>query len=50
MSVQCIPPEPIFYIEKLGFAGVYLTFLFLIQNIHCLGEEVLMCTHNVCFE
>ena len=23
------------YIEKLGFAGVYLFFLFLIQNIHC---------------
>ena len=24
-----------FYIEKLGFAGEYLIFLFLIQNIHC---------------
>ena len=24
-----------YYIEKLDFAGVYLIFLFLIQNIHC---------------
>ena len=32
MSVKCIPH---FYIAKLGFAGVYLVFLFLIQNIHC---------------
>ena len=24
-----------FYIEKLGFAGVYLFFLFLFQNIDC---------------
>ena len=24
-----------FYIEKLEFEGVYLTLLFLIQNIHC---------------
>ena len=29
------PLKPQFYIEKLGFAGVYLIFLFLIQNIHC---------------
>ena len=32
------PPEPHFYIEKLGFAGVYLFFLFfffLLQNIDC---------------
>ena len=29
------PLEPHFYIEKLGFEGVYLFFLFLIQNIHC---------------
>ena len=27
--------EPHFYIEKLGFAGVYLFFLFLLQNIDC---------------
>ena len=24
-----------FYIEKMGFDGVYLIFLFLIQDIHC---------------
>ena len=29
------PLEPHFYIVKLGFAGVYLSFLLLIQNIHC---------------
>ena len=32
-----------FYIAKLGFAGVYLFFLILLQNIHC-GYS---CTHNV---
>ena len=34
MSVQYIPPD----IEELGFAGImgiYLIFLFLIQNIYC---------------
>ena len=52
------PLEPHFYIEKLGFAGVYLFFLFLLQNIDCgysleppcLAEAVLTCTHNLCFE
>ena len=29
MSVKGIPPEPHFYREKLGFAGVYLFFLIL---------------------
>ena len=29
------PLEPHFYIEKLRFAGVYLIFLFLLQNIDC---------------
>ena len=29
------PIEPHFYLEKLGFAGVYLFFLFLLQNIDC---------------
>ena len=29
------PPKPHFYIAKLGFAGVYLFFLFLLQNIDC---------------
>ena len=40
MSVQRIPPlrgstKPHFYIAKLGYAGVYLFFLFLLQNIDC---------------
>ena len=29
------PPEPHFYIAKLGYAGVCLFFLFLLQNIDC---------------
>ena len=29
------PLEPHFYVVKLGFAGVYLFFLFLLQNIDC---------------
>ena len=29
------PLKPHFYILKLGFAGVYLFFLFLLQNIDC---------------
>ena len=29
------PLKPHFYIEKLGYAGVYLFFLFLLQNIDC---------------
>ena len=35
MSLQCMPLKPNFYIVKLGFAGVYLFFLFLVQNIDC---------------
>ena len=46
MSVICIPLIPHFYIVKLGYAGVYLFFLFLLQG----GEAVLTCTHNLCFE
>ena len=29
------PLKPLFYIVKLGYAGVYLFFLFLLQNIDC---------------
>ena len=29
------PLKPHFYIAKLGFAGVYLFFIFLLQNIDC---------------
>ena len=32
---EMYPLKPHFYEEKLGFAGLYLIFLFLIQNIHC---------------
>ena len=37
MSVHIYPLIPHFYIEKLGYAGVYmyLFFLFLLQNIDC---------------
>ena len=50
------PREHHFYIEKLGYAGVYLFFIFLLQNIDSgyslerLAEAVLTCTHNLCFE
>ena len=29
------PLTPHFYIVKLGFTGVYIVFLFLLQNIDC---------------
>ena len=35
MSVRQKTPIPQFYIAKLGHAGVYLFFLFLLQNIDC---------------
>ena len=35
MSVKCIPPYTPFLYAKLGYAGVYLFFLFLLQNIDC---------------
>ena len=35
MSMKSILLESNFYIEKLGFAGVYLSFLFWLQNIDC---------------
>ena len=54
------PLKPHFYIEKLGFAGVYLFFL-IFDPKHRLWvlvrtamarqfEAVLTCTHNLCFE
>ena len=51
------PLEPHFYIAKLGYAGVYLFFLFLIQNKDCGysleppngSPTVLTSTHNPCF-
>ena len=57
MSVKCVPPQTSHIIAKLGYAGVYLFFLFLLQNIDCgysleppHTEAVLTCTHNLCFE
>ena len=53
-----IPLNPLLY-RKMRYAGVYLFFLFLLQNIHCGyslepphlgGEAVLTCIHNLCFE
>ena len=35
MPLKYIPLKPDFYTEKLGFAGVFLIFLFLLQNIDC---------------
>ena len=35
VRVMFTPLNPTFYIAKLGFAGVYLFFLFLLQNIDC---------------
>ena len=35
MSVIVYPLKPHFYIVKLGFTGVYIFFLFLLQNIDC---------------
>ena len=37
------PRKPHFYIVKLGYAGVYLFFLFLLQNIDC-GYSLLVPT------
>ena len=64
--MKCISPWTprllYIYIEKLGFARLYLFSLFLIQNIECeyslepprrrgsIGEAVLACTHNLRFE
>ena len=43
------PLTPHFYIVKLGFTGVYIIFLFLLQNIGC-GYSLEPRTHNLCFE
>ena len=47
------PLKSHFYIEKLGFTGVYIIVLILLKNIDCgysLAEAVLMSAHNLCFE
>ena len=45
------PLKPYFYIVKLGFTGVYIIFLFLLQNIDCVYSlEPPHRTHNLCFE
>ena len=56
-TCPCIvyPLKPHFYIVKLGYAGGYLFFLFLLQNIDC-GYSLEpprrggSNTHNLCFE
>ena len=35
MPVNRTPPHTSRYIVKLGYAGIYLFFLFLLQNIDC---------------
>ena len=35
MSVKCIPPHTPLLYSKSGVCGVYLFFLFLLQNIDC---------------
>ena len=46
--------NPLFYIVKLWFTGVYIIFLISAINIDCgysrLAEAVLTSTHNLCFE
>ena len=43
--------KPHFYVEKLGFAGVYINFsYFCSKTSRYLIEEVLTSTHNLCFE
>ena len=45
------PIEPHFYIAKLGFAGVHLFFLVLLQNIDCgYSLEPPRQGHTLCFE
>ena len=46
------PLKPHFYIVKLGFTGVYITFLISAQKhrLWVLVEAVLTSTHNLCFE
>ena len=43
------PSNPTFMIAKLGYAGVYLLFLFFAPK-HKLWVHVKTCTHNLCFE
>ena len=56
MPIKFDPLKPHFYIENLGYTGVYIIFLFLLKNIDCgyslepLAEAVLTSTHNLCFE
>ena len=35
MSMKCVFLKPHFHTLKLGYVGVYLFFLFLLQNIDC---------------
>ena len=42
------PLEPHFYIANIGYAGIYLFFLSLLQNIDCVPK--ISKSHNLCFE
>ena len=51
------PLKPHFYVEKLGYAGVHIFFLFLLQNIACgylleppRRDGSNMYIHSLCFE
>ena len=50
------PLQPLFYVVKLGFTGVYFIFLILLKHTDCgyllepPHQGVLMSTHNLCFE
>ena len=44
------PLTPYFYKVKLGFTGVYIIFLFLLQNIYCWYWLEPPRIHNQCFE
>ena len=44
------PFEPHFYIAKLGYARVYLFFLFLLKNIDCVYSLETTCIHTLFFE
>ena len=56
MSVKCIPPHTPLLYSKIGVCrGIPIFLIFAPKQIvgtrkNRLGEAVLMCTHNLCFE
>ena len=50
LSISVVPMNylaPHIYIEKLGYAGLYIFLIFAPKQI---AKAVVMCTHNLCFE